>query len=128
METNFISLLHLDQLNLTDIITIIGSVFTGVITSFLIFRKRLSADNLDIAKNTAEKDFISVLMSERDKALAEREKIIERLQIVDEEKNEMRVSLTSLTVELTSMQKQLLILQELIKTLMTLPKNQNQII
>jgi hypothetical protein len=85
----------LDGASVTSALTGLGGAMGGLVAGALWVRKRISADNIEIERNTRERDVMSDIMRERDHSQAEvtllRGQVIETLRATAEA--EMRARL-----------------------------------
>jgi hypothetical protein len=87
-----------DKSIMTDY-SLIGSIIGSITVSILWFRKKLSGDALDIKKDDVAVNILQHLEDERDVLKADNEKLIQRIIIIEGERNEANVSVGKLSLE-----------------------------
>lgn len=80
-------------------------------------RKKLSKDSLEIKKDTAEGDLIQHLEDERDMLKAEKDRILERLLVVDRERQDAVGMVGRLSVQVKLLTKQVDHLEDMVVNL-----------
>ena len=97
-----------------DVFTIVSGLLIAGAGSALWIRKKLSKDSLDIKRDSAESELIQHLEDERDVIKADKDKIHERLLIVEQERNAAVSAVGKLSVEVEHLKTQVVTLERLI--------------
>jgi hypothetical protein len=97
-----------------NIASVIFSVLIGGGTAAIWIRKKLSADTLEVKKDSFEGNLLDHLEHERDVLKADNERILQRLIAVDKEKNEAVSKVAALTVEVELLRDRIKGLEELV--------------
>ena len=97
--------------------TTITSILIAGLGAALWIRKKLSSDSLSIKKDEVEGDLLQHLEDERDHLKAEKDKILERLILVDAEKSAATAQVGKLTVEVEHLTRQVSNLEDMVERL-----------
>jgi len=97
--------------------TVIFSILIAGAGASLWVRKKISADSLEVKSDTMAGNLLQHLEDERDVLKEEKEKILDRLTVVEEEKNQAVALVGKLTVEVEHLSKQVNHLEAMVQLL-----------